>query len=79
MYSTPNGSLGELEKFPDLDEEALPEIVIESSPIPPKPSETPDAGMRSLNHCMSLKRRLSASVAQDSLHSLISSNVLVCR
>lgn len=65
MYSTPNRSLGELEKFPDLDEEALPEIVIESPVIPPTPSETLDAGMRSLNHCMYLKRILSASVAHD--------------
>ncbi|KFZ05620.1 hypothetical protein V501_08185 [Pseudogymnoascus sp. VKM F-4519 (FW-2642)] len=50
MYSSPNASHGELEKFPDLDDAVLPEIAIDTSPTPPASSNNHDAGMRSLDH-----------------------------
>lgn len=52
MYSSPNASHGELEKFPDLDDAVLPEIAIDTSTTAPATSNNRDAGMRSLDHCM---------------------------
>jgi hypothetical protein len=49
MYSTPNGSGGELEKFPDAL--PLPTVAV-TAPGDAEGKEVIDAGLKGLDHCL---------------------------
>ncbi len=70
MYSQANGSEEELEKFPEFEDElALLEEVIPETPIcAHSRPEAPDAGMRSLDHCMHAPIPSSSSPYTVSFH-----------